>query len=126
MVPLVDDIAKVNNIDGHYYDFTINVDLGDSKAIDYEIGLLIDDEFTTSLPETVKIIPMKCFEECYELTNITIPLNETRVIYGNKIFNNQPHFNQSIYLPNSIKVINGNRTIDEIYEEIKGIVLKEL
>lgn len=55
MVPLVDDIAKVNNIDGHYYDFTINVDLGDSKAIDYEIGLLIDDEFTTSLPETVKI-----------------------------------------------------------------------
>ena len=25
-----------------------------------------------------------------------------------------------------IKVINGNRTIDEIYEEIKGIVLKEL
>lgn len=55
MVPLVDDIAKVNNIDGHYYDFTINVDLGDSKAIDYEIGLLIDDEFTSSLPETVKI-----------------------------------------------------------------------
>ena len=55
MVPLVDDIAKASNIDGHYYDFTINVDLGDSKAIDYEIGLLIDDEFTSSLPETVKI-----------------------------------------------------------------------
>ena len=28
--------------------------------------------------------------------------------------------------PERIKVINGNRTIDEIYEEIKGIVLKEL
>ena len=26
--------------------------------------------------------------------------------------------------PERIKVINGNRTIDEIYEEIKGIVLK--
>ena len=55
MVPLVDDIAKVSNIDGLYYDFTINVDIGDSKAIDYEIALLIDNEFTTSLPETVKM-----------------------------------------------------------------------
>lgn len=55
MFPLVDDIAKVSNIDGHYYDFTINVDLGDSKAIDYEIGLLVDDEFTSSLPENIKV-----------------------------------------------------------------------
>ena len=45
------------------------------------------------------IIPMKCFEKFHDLTNITIPLNETRVVCGNKIFNNQSHFNQSIYLP---------------------------
>lgn len=28
--------------------------------------------------------------------------------------------------PERIKVVNGNRTLDEIYEEIRGIVLKEL
>ena len=51
---------------------------------------------------------MKCFEQCKDLINITIPLNETRVVYGNKIFNNQSHFNQSIYLPKYIEIINGN------------------
>ena len=51
-------------------------------------------------------IPMECLERCYWLTNITIPLNETRVLYGNRIFNNKDHFNQSFYLSNKIKVGN--------------------
>ena len=79
-----------------------------------EDNIFEDDETNTNkiveiqLPESLKTISMDCFGNCSNLTNITIPLNETRVVYGNKIFNNQPHFNQSIYLPDSIKVINGN------------------
>ena len=52
---------------------------------------------------------MKCFEEGIYFTDITISLNETRVIYGNKLFNNQPHFNQLFYLPENIKLINKNK-----------------
>ena len=29
------------------------------------------------------------------------------MLYGNKIFNNKQHFDQSLYIPNSIKIING-------------------
>ena len=61
-----------------------------------------------TLPSSLINIPINCLEKCYKLTNITIPLNETRVIYGNKIHNNKPHFDQSICLPSKIKVINGN------------------
>ena len=39
------------------------------------------------IPQTVKIIPTKCLQFCDRLTNITIPLNETRIVCGNKIFN---------------------------------------
>ena len=31
------------------------------------------------IPESVKIIPMKCFEECYDLENITIRSEEHTV-----------------------------------------------
>ena len=59
------------------------------------------------IPTTVQLIPKECFENCKELTNITLPLNESQIILGNKIFKNQPHLEQDIYLPDSIKIING-------------------
>ena len=62
-----------------------------------------------TIPETVKTIPKKCIEDCRYLTNITIPLNESQMIIGNKIFKNQSHFKgeEDIVLSNLIKIING-------------------
>ena len=78
-----------------------------------------DDIKEIHIPETVEIIPITCFEECKALTIITIPLNETKIVCGNKIFNNQPHFNQSIYLPTRIEVINGK----EVKPRIETIII---
>ena len=65
--------------------------------------------------ENIKI-PMKCFEECEFLTGITIPLNETRVLYGNKIYNNRPRFGFGFYLPESIKRINNHMITDDSFK----------
>ena len=69
-----------------------------------------------TIPTTVKIIPKKCIEKCKILTNITFSLNESQMIIGNKIFNNHPHLKQYIYLPNSIKIINGNEVDGSKFE----------
>ena len=45
------------------------------------------------IPESVVSISIDAIENCYNLTSIKLPLNETRVIFGNKLFNNNPHFN---------------------------------
>ncbi len=55
MVPLYDEVGRVISEEDQYYDFTIKVNLGDSAAVDYEIALEINEEFTSALPETVKI-----------------------------------------------------------------------
>ena len=57
-----------------------------------------------NIPESVKVIPPFCLIGNWTVRfgKITIPLSEKRVIYGDKIFNNQPHFNQSFYLPGHI------------------------
>ena len=70
------------------------------------------------IPNTVTSIARNCFDPCECLTSISFPLNETRVLYGNKLFNNKPFFSQSIYLPNSITVINGQQV-----EQLKKITL---
>ena len=59
-----------------------------------------------TIPTTVKTIPKYCINNCKRLTNITLPLNESQIICGNKIFNT-PRLQQAIYLPDSIEVING-------------------
>ena len=61
------------------------------------------------IPNTVTYIANDCFEGCGGLTSLSLPLDQTRVLYGNKLFNNLPHFAQSIYLPNVVFVINGNQ-----------------
>lgn len=53
MLPLASDVARINSDVGQYYDFTVKVNVGDSKSVDYEIALEIDDEFTTALPQNV-------------------------------------------------------------------------
>ena len=55
MLPIASDIGRVNNNVGQYYDFTVKVNVGDSKSVDYEIALEIDDEFTTALPENILV-----------------------------------------------------------------------
>ena len=62
-------------------------------------------------PKSIETIPKKCIEDCDYLTSITLPLNESQVIIGNKIFNT-PHFDQVLYLPNSICKINGKKVND--------------
>ena len=59
------------------------------------------------IPKSVEIIESDCFYGCSKLTHITLELNEKRVVYGNKIFNNQVDFDM-LYLPSSIKKINEN------------------
>ena len=60
-----------------------------------------------TIPETIEQIPERCFRNCLQLTNISLPMNETRVVYGNRILNNQPHLDLSLIIPESIKIING-------------------
>ena len=72
------------------------------------------------IPTTVKTIPKNCIEKCNELTNITFPLNESQMIIGNKIFST-PHFEQYIYLPENIQIINGNE-VDRSKMEIPTTV----
>ena len=59
------------------------------------------------IPSTVEIIPSYCLYQLTSLTKIEIPLNETRIIHGNQIYNYQPQFEISVELPTSIKLING-------------------
>ena len=47
-------------------------------------------------------------KEFRDLNQISIPFNETLVVFGNKIFKNQSHFDQLFLLPSSIQKINGN------------------
>ncbi len=55
ILPMTDEVGKANSNEGQYYDFTINVNLGDCDKSSYEIALEISDEFTTALPSTVKV-----------------------------------------------------------------------
>lgn len=55
MTPISDASGKINSVEGLFYDFTIKINLGDSSSSEYEIALEVDEEFTTSLPENVKI-----------------------------------------------------------------------
>ena len=43
------------------------------------------------------IIPKLCLLYCSQLTNLILPLNETRMLWGNKIFNNHSDLNISFY-----------------------------
>ena len=63
-------------------------------------------QFHVIIPKSITSIPKKCFIDCNTLINITLPLNDSQIICGNKIFS-VPHFKQLFYLPNSIKIING-------------------
>ena len=60
-----------------------------------------------TISSTIKPIPKKCIEKCWSLTNITLPLNESQIIIGNKIFKNDSQFKEYIKLPDDISVING-------------------
>ena len=62
-----------------------------------------------SLPATIESIPKECIEKCVCLSKLSIPLNETRVIYGNKLFNNRRHFGQSFNLPTTLDYINNQK-----------------
>ena len=59
------------------------------------------------IPDSVISIPQHCLTYLTELTNLSISLNERRIILGNKIFKNQPHLQQFVYLPSSVQIING-------------------
>ena len=65
-----------------------------------------------SIPRSVKVIPKNIFEKLLNLTKITIPIGKYHYIHGNKIFT-FPHFEQYIYLPSSIKLIN-EKQVDQI------------
>ena len=63
------------------------------------------------IPDTVKSIPKYCIKNCWNLTNITLPMNESQMIIGNRIFKKNQHFEQDILLPQSIKIIN-NQSVE--------------
>lgn len=55
LVPTSDAVGKLSNDASQYYDFTINVDLRDSASVSYELALKIDEEFTSALPNTMRV-----------------------------------------------------------------------
>ena len=75
------------------------------------------------IPTSVTTIPNKCIQKCTNLTNISLPLNESQMIIGNKIFNTQEHLEQHVYLPDSIKIINGQEVEKLISFEIPTTVI---
>ena len=75
-----------------------------SFNFEYDCGTLKE----IIIPESFKDIPKDMFKKyCHRITQLSIPLNETRVIYGNKLMNNLPCFGISIQLPSSVQMING-------------------
>ena len=112
------EYEKQNPNDDWNFDFKLSIPEGVNE-IDEDC---FDDSKLHELiiPTTVKIIPKKCIENCWRLTNITISLNENQIIIGNKIFNT-PHLDQVIYLTDRIKIINGNE-VDGSKMEIPTIV----
>ena len=67
------------------------------------------------IPSEVKEIEKDCLSNVINLTNITVPLNETRVVCGNKLFS-IPYFDSLFDLPNTIKVINGKKVHKSILQ----------
>ena len=98
------DIYDYNEKQAYFIQIPEGVDEISSKTFSNEFVYGFIGEITMS--STVKIIPKNCFEDCHKLKNLTIPLNQTRVLYENKIFNNHKHFNQSFYLSNTLEMIN--------------------
>ena len=82
------------------------------------------DLYELHIPSTIKSfiqsIQYDYFEKCYHLTNISLPLNESQIISGNKIFS-IPHFEQLLMLPSDITIINGKQ-LDKTKFEIPSTV----
>ena len=84
---------------------TFVTSLGNKWYVDLEYSLK-----HLSIPESCdKLFNYSDLIKFKELTSITLPLNESRIICGNKIFNNKQHFVESISLPDSIRCINGKQ-----------------
>ena len=62
-----------------------------------------------TIPSSVKFISKNCIEKCSELTNLSIPLNKERIICGDRIICLKNFDDGVIYLPDTIKIINGQR-----------------
>ena len=61
-----------------------------------------------SFPNSIQQFPKNCLKKCSNLANIHLPLNQTRFVMYGKIFGKNPHLEQIISLPKSIKSINDN------------------
>ena len=59
------------------------------------------------IPETIKEISKNCFKGCDDLSQVTIDLNETRILCGKKLFSIVNKTLQMMDLPSEIKIING-------------------
>ena len=68
-----------------------------------------------SIPSTIKNIPNGCFIDSRYLTKLTLPLKDSQIICGNKIFS-VPHFKQEYFLPKSLEIINGKKVNRELVE----------
>ncbi len=55
MVPLSDEVGKSSTDENQYFDFTIKSNLGDSKKANYEIGIEVNEDFSTVLPSDIVI-----------------------------------------------------------------------
>ena len=129
---------KLYNNQAHF-DISIDLPKHVTKINDYEVEQLTSftiPTFVTSIDDKCSfywnyklkeliileyndfILNTSFLTKLISLTNISIPLTETHVIYGNKIYNNQSHLKQEIYLPNSIKTINENEV-----EELSSFII---
>ena len=77
------------------------------RELEYDTLTFNSSIDTVEIPNTVTKIPKRCFNSLSKLTNLTIPLNQSRVLHGNYIFDNKPFFDLSFEFDNKLKVING-------------------
>ena len=86
-----------------------------SLVIPYSVTKFGKNCFDNSPIETIQIycsinsIPRDIFLNCRKLEKIDIDSDDSCVIFGNKIFKNNPYFEQAFYLPNSITKINDEK-----------------
>ncbi len=87
MVAVSDEVGKSSNDESKYFDFTIKVNLGDSKLANYEIALSVNEDFSTVLPSDIMVYLEKQESGSYVPVSDPISLDklDLKSDYGAKV-----------------------------------------
>lgn len=87
MVAVSDEVGKSSNDESKYFDFTIKVNLGDSKSANYEIALSVNENFSTVPPSDIMVYLEKQDSGSYVPVSVPISLDklDLKSDYGAKM-----------------------------------------